>query len=121
MPSVALVGLPWDHQMVPAEVREKVRDQLALVGEQMEQAGYSYKFIPALPEDDVDKLSKAFASDKLDGVIVGMGIRGIPGNTYLFEKIALWKLQNAGSPPLDCHSMQVLCRMRLELFITPQR
>ena len=43
----------------------------------------------------MEKLSAAFASRKLDGVIVGFGIRGIPENTYLFEKVVAAVRQGA--------------------------
>ena len=48
---------------------------------------YKCELIEVLPEDTVEQLTANLAVRHLDGVVVGFGVRGLPPNTYLFEKV----------------------------------
>ncbi|KAK9836740.1 hypothetical protein WJX74_007255 [Apatococcus lobatus] len=95
-PFVALVGMPSHHPMVPEGVRDDVKKQLALVVQQMEDAGYSSEVIYVTPEDGMDKMTQEFKSRPLDGIVIGFGIRGIPQNTFFFEQVV--EAVRRGSP-----------------------
>jgi len=86
-PSVILLGLPWDHPIVPSDKREHLRKTLAGVDTSMKEAGYEYRFVGVTPEAGVGPLIEELKSNPVDGICIGFGVRGFPESTPFFEKI----------------------------------
>lgn len=87
-PSILLVGLPWDHQILKdaGENQLAIKDGMAKTQQLMTAAGYDYSFCWIGPEDTLPLVEK-LQSKKWDGVVIGFGVRGNPGLTVFFEKL----------------------------------
>lgn len=85
-PSIILLGLPPNHESIPADKRDAVRKMLATVGEPFEALGLKFEFVGVGPGDE-GVLEKALSASKPDAVVVGFGVRGNPGLTHFFEQI----------------------------------
>eukprot|EP01087_Luapelamoeba_hula_P008639 TRINITY_DN2178_c0_g1_i1.p1 TRINITY_DN2178_c0_g1~~TRINITY_DN2178_c0_g1_i1.p1 ORF type:complete len:153 (+),score=30.13 TRINITY_DN2178_c0_g1_i1:40-498(+) len=91
-PAITLVGLPWNHPQVPAQLREQVRAGLDALNEWMSAAGVRHTFVPIQPEHGgLDDLIKHLddKDKELDGLVVGFGVRGNndPSVTALLENV----------------------------------
>ncbi|KAJ3054759.1 hypothetical protein HK097_000930 [Rhizophlyctis rosea] len=88
-PSIVLVGLPHNHPAVPADLQEIVRTGLEQAREAVQTLPYpvTYEFLPFTPEEPIDNLKNALKQRNVDGVVIGLGIRGNVPLTPFFEKI----------------------------------
>ncbi|KAJ3021353.1 hypothetical protein HKX48_008749 [Thoreauomyces humboldtii] len=89
--SVVLVGLPSTHPAVPIEVQSKVAEGLASIADKIHTTcpDLSYVWLPATPEADIETYKRDLlaVSPRVQGVVIGMGIRGNPKLSAWFETL----------------------------------
>lgn len=89
VPSVLLIGLPWDHPEVTKLIANPtiVHNGLKAAADSIHNAGYVYDFFPIGAEDAAAKnaLAVQLGEKNYNGVIFGFGVRGVAGITAFFE------------------------------------
>jgi len=86
-PSIILTGLPSDHPAVPEHLRVQVAKMLGDIAPTMAEAKINYKFVATSPEAGINNLLDELRNSHVDGLVIGMGVRGNPELTYFMEQI----------------------------------
>ncbi len=82
-PRIMLLGLPRDHP----KIQDHIRAQLDAVVDQMSQLQVDFRLIGTTPQDGSSRLKEELASEPVDGVVIGYGIRGLADHTVWFEQL----------------------------------
>jgi len=85
--SFLTVGLPLDHPSVPEHMRERIRQAVTEAQAQYKRCNCDIQGFTPSPEGDLSDLVSRLQSHKLDGVVIGFGVRSNPDHTVLFERI----------------------------------
>lgn len=74
-PHIVQLGLPWSYSDFDEETKKFVKEKLALGKKRMEDAGYQYKEFDVTPEEGTASYETYLKDNKVDGVVIGAGIR----------------------------------------------
>ncbi|KAI9104764.1 hypothetical protein DFS34DRAFT_589870 [Phlyctochytrium arcticum] len=86
-PTVILIGLPYNHPKVPAEIQQRVKDGLAQVDTLFADTPINYTFIPVTPESKCADLKQTMQLKRPDAVVIGNGIRSNMELTAWMEEL----------------------------------
>ena len=85
--SIFHIGLPLDHQSIPADERPKIVKRLGDLQNLMTNAGYKYEIIHASPETGLESFKHQLRTQPCDGILIGGGLASDPAMTYFMEQI----------------------------------
>ena len=86
-PQVALFGVHWLDPMVPDHAKAGLKHKLEDVAAKCRSEAGANLVFASEPGQDIEAVRKTLASQHWDAVIIGFGMRSIPGLTIFFEQV----------------------------------
>jgi hypothetical protein len=94
MKTILIIGMDphtidfTNPEIPPGLTAEKIEQGLNATLEKLDSMGYAAEtFLIETGTTDLSNLAKQLSEKNYDGVVIGNGIRGLPGNFILFEQI----------------------------------
>lgn len=84
---VIQLGLPWNYKAFDDKQQQQVKDLLTKGREKMSSAGYNYREFDVTPEEGMNPLITYLKENKVDAVVIGMGIRRMVEMTEFMEQL----------------------------------